>query len=52
MRAEVGLLSRNVVIQGDSNSEELEYGVHIMAMGGGSDQAVVRIEYAEVRQAG
>jgi hypothetical protein len=49
MRAEVGLLTRNVVIQGDSDSEELEYGSHIMAMGGGNDKAVVRIEYAEVR---
>lgn len=32
LRAEVGLLSRNVTIQGDSASEENGYGAHIMVM--------------------
>jgi len=32
LRAEVGLLSRNIVIQGDSNSQAQQYGVHNVAM--------------------
>ncbi len=34
MRAEVGLLSRNLKIQGDAASEVAGYGAHIMIMGG------------------
>ena len=32
MRAEVGLLSRNIVIQGDEASDEFRYGAHAMFM--------------------
>ena len=53
MRAEVGLLTRNVVIQGDDQSQKLQYGAHIMAHGhSGDDSSIVRISYTEVRQAG
>ena len=30
MRAEVGLLTRNIVIKGDDDSESSEYGAHVM----------------------
>lgn len=36
LRAEVGLLSRNVKIQGDAESETGGFGGHIMVMNGGS----------------
>lgn len=36
LRAEVGLLSRNVKIQGDAESETAGYGGHIMVMNGGT----------------
>ena len=53
MRAEVGLLTRNVVIQGDESSKKNLYGVHIMAHSHmGDDGAIARISYTEVRQAG
>ena len=53
MRAEVGLLTRNVVIQGDDQSQKLQYGVHIMAHSDtGDDSSIGRISYTEVRQAG
>jgi len=53
MRAEVGLLTRNVVIQGDSTSEQNQYGVHIMAFSpDGNDSSVTRVSYTEIRQSG
>ena len=36
LRAEVGLLSRNVIIQGDAVSETAGFGGHIMVMNGGT----------------
>lgn len=36
MRAEVGLLTRNIVIEGDASSEESAFGGHLMIMGGGN----------------
>ena len=33
-RAEVGLLSRNIVVRGDERSEATGFGGHIMMMGG------------------
>eukprot|EP00048_Salpingoeca_helianthica_P015090 m.224971 g.224971 ORF g.224971 m.224971 type:complete len:4030 (+) comp16594_c0_seq1:296-12385(+) len=48
MRCEVGLLSRNVVIQGEDGSEAQMFGVHTMAVHGG----IYRIENAEVRRCG
>lgn len=52
MRAEVGLLTRNIVVTGDSNSIPDKYGAHIM-MHGPSDQGLVgHIAYTEVTQCG
>eukprot|EP00051_Salpingoeca_urceolata_P019992 m.295984 g.295984 ORF g.295984 m.295984 type:complete len:3942 (+) comp19518_c0_seq1:299-12124(+) len=48
MRIEVGLLSRNVVIQGDEASKEQNFGVHTIAAHGGT----YRIENTEVRNCG
>ena len=45
---EVGLLSRNVVVQGDSNSPNELYGVHTGAFHGGT----MRVENAEYRLCG
>jgi cell migration-inducing and hyaluronan-binding protein len=42
-RAEVGLLTRNVVVQGDSASSAAGYGGHIMGMGG-----TLRVEGVEL----
>lgn len=33
-RAEVGLLTRNLTVQGDASSEESKFGGHVMGMGG------------------
>ena len=52
MRAEVGLLTRNIIIQGDSDSEVEQYGAHIMIHSPGDESSVGRISYVEVRQAG
>jgi hypothetical protein len=48
MRAAVGLLTRNVVIQGDSGSYAQHFGGHTMAAHGG----IYRIENAEIRHCG
>lgn len=47
-RAEVGLLSRNIVIQGDSGSAATGFGGHLMVMQG----AVARIEGVELTRMG
>ena len=53
MRAEVGLLTRNIVIQGDENSVNNDYGAHLMIHGKmGDDRLIGRIEYAEFRHVG
>ncbi len=36
MRCEVGLLSRNVVLQGDEDSMKQMYGMHTIGVGGGA----------------
>lgn len=49
LRCEVGLLSRNVILQGDpSNSMGQLFGMHTVAMGSG----IYRVENAEVRNCG
>ena len=48
MRCEIALLSRNVVVQGDDQSDYLQHGAHTMMMFG----AVMRVENAEYRQCG
>lgn len=47
MRAEVGLLTRNIVVTGDSDSVDKKYGAHVM-MHGPTDQGLVaHIAYVE-----
>lgn len=53
MRAEVGLLTRNVVIQGDPNdSITTQYGAHLMIHGSADQGSVGRISYAEFTNVG
>jgi hypothetical protein len=53
MRAEVGLLSRNVVYKGaDDDSVARQYGAHIMLHSKGDDSLTGRISYAEFTQVG
>ena len=48
MRVEVALLSRNIVVRGDDNSDEQQYGAHTMMTPGG----IMRIENAEFTRCG
>ena len=48
MRVEVGLLSRNVVIQGDEGSSAQLFGSHLVAMHG----AHLKLSGTEVRRCG
>ncbi len=52
MRAEVALITRNVVVQGDSNSAADQFGAHIMLSSPGDNSLTGRIGYIEIRQAG
>ncbi|GAQ89759.1 hypothetical protein KFL_005590010 [Klebsormidium nitens] len=57
MRAEVAVLSRNVVFEGANNPEDGPwemnmYGAHIMVHSPGDDSAVARLANVEVRNAG
>lgn len=52
MRAEVGLLSRNIVFQGDASSFENNFGATLMVMSTGDESSVSRIEYVEFRNVG
>ena len=47
-RAEIGMISRNVVIQGDESTKTSYFGGHVMIMEG----AVARIEGVELRRVG
>jgi len=47
LKAEVGLLTRNVKIQGDETSLAEQYGATVMMHSPGDETAVGRIEYAE-----
>lgn len=47
-RAEVGLLSRNLIIEGDAASESLAFGGHIMIMAG----AVAHVDNVELNRMG
>ncbi|EAR99597.2 IPT/TIG domain protein (macronuclear) [Tetrahymena thermophila SB210] len=49
MRAEVGLLTRNVVYEGDDSSIQTQYGAHLMLHG---SKTSARIRYAEFRHTG
>ena len=52
MRTEVGLLTRNIIFQGDDESPNTEYGAHLMIHSPGDESSIGRISYIRVRQAG
>lgn len=53
MRAEVGLLTRNVVYKGaDHDSVDKQYGAHIMMHSPGDESLTGRISYVELTQVG
>lgn len=53
MRAEVGLLTRNVVYRGDPETSALnQFGAHIMLHSNGDESLIGRIEYIELRDVG
>ena len=52
MRAEVGLLTRNVKYRGDSNSRRDKYGAHIMMHSSGDDSLSGKIAYTEFEDVG
>ena len=53
MRAEVGLLSRNLVYRGDpETSSTNKHGAHIMMHSPGSESIVGRFSYAEFTDVG
>ena len=48
MRAEVGLLTRNIVYRGDPETSATNlYGAHIMIHSPGDESSIGRIEYVE-----
>ena len=47
MRAEVGHLTRRVVVRGDATSEEHQWGAHIMLHSPGDESTVGRLSYME-----
>lgn len=52
IRAEVGLLSRNIKITGSPEGLDEEHGAHVMAYAPGDDRVVARISYVEIFNAG
>jgi len=53
MRAEVGLLSRNVVFRGNpDDSIENEYGATLFIHSAGDDSLTVRLSYIELTHVG
>lgn len=53
MRAEVGLLTRNVIYRGDpETSSNNQYGAHIMLHSHGDESSIGRIEYCEFNDVG
>ena len=52
IRAEVGLLTRNVVIKGAEDTSGRDYGGHILMHGTADDGLQTRIEYAEITLCG
>ena len=52
LRTEVGLLSRNIIFQGDDESPNIEYGAHMMIHSPGDESSVGRVSYIRVRHAG
>ena len=52
MRAEVGLLTRNILMKGDDDSEADEYGSHLMMTGKQANGLIGKISYAEFTKCG
>ncbi|GBG70297.1 hypothetical protein CBR_g6425 [Chara braunii] len=52
VRAEVAVLSRNVVIEGSSDSQAMQFGATVMMHSPGADSLVGTFSNVEVRQAG
>lgn len=53
MRAEVGLITRNVIYRGDPDtSSKNQYGAHIMMHSSGDESLKGRIEYCEFYDVG
>ncbi|WP_299222073.1 G8 domain-containing protein [uncultured Aquimarina sp.] len=51
-RAEVGMLTRNIIIQGAEDSVTQKYGGHIMIMGGSGSIQVEGVEFTKLGQPG
>lgn len=52
MRAEVGLLTRNIIIQGDNMTEIYNHGSHLIFMGSVAKGLDASISYVEARRCG
>ena len=52
MRAEVGLLTRNIVMMGDETSVATDYGSHLMLTGSAENGLVGKIAYTEFTKCG
>ena len=52
IRAEVGVLSRNIKIQGSAEGRSDEHGVHVMLYSPGDESSIGRIENLEISYAG
>ena len=52
MKAEVGLLTRNIKMRGDESSKRSEYGSHLMMLGSGEKGMVAHIAYTEFTHCG
>ena len=52
MRTEVGLLSRNVIVQGDWDSQRMQHGAHIMLSSPGNNSLTGRFSNVECRFCG
>jgi hypothetical protein len=53
MRAEVGLLTRNILFRGDpENSYNMEFGAHIMLHSTGDESLTGRLSYIELYDVG
>jgi len=53
MKAEVGLLTRNVLFRGDPETSNVnQYGAHIMIHSPGDESSIGRICYVELKDVG
>jgi hypothetical protein len=52
MRAEVGLLTRNIKVMGDQTSQAESYGAHLMLAGSAENGLVGHVAYSEFSQCG